>query len=46
MFVVYEVNTGEVIAEHNHEGVAWSHATSLNDARAEAYGLEYTVRRE
>lgn len=44
MFIVYEVNTGEIIASYEDDRIAWSHATGLNDEYAEAMGIEYSVR--
>jgi hypothetical protein len=45
MFEVYEVNTGETVHAYTDERMAWSAAYTLNDAHAEAMGLNYTVRR-
>jgi hypothetical protein len=44
-FSVYETQTGQVVCLHQHEEKAWLEARDLNDARATAEGLRYSVKR-
>jgi hypothetical protein len=44
-FSVYETQTGQVTHLFKHEDEAWLKARDLNDARAAAEGLRYSVKR-
>jgi hypothetical protein len=44
-FSVYETQTGQVTHLFEHEDEAWLEARDLNDARAAAEGLRYSVKR-
>jgi hypothetical protein len=44
-FSVYETQTGQITHLFQHEDQAWLKARDLNDARAAAEGLRYSVKR-
>jgi len=43
-YSVYETQTGQVVCLHEHEEKAWLEARDLNDARAAAEGLRFSVK--
>ena len=41
---IYEIHTGEVVDERDHEGLARAHADDLTDEFSESHGYEYAAR--